>query len=230
MLRLAVISDVHANLPALLAFIEKAREEKVEKIYCAGDIVGYNPYPAEVIEIFMKEKIFAIAGNHDVAVCKENYDNLNWMAAAAGKWTRKQINSKELEYLASLPEMLRFECFGKRICICHGSPYDRDEYVYPGYVNREMLRDADADILVLGHSHIQFLVPFPQDERAVLNPGSIGQPRDGNRQPGYALLEIDEHSSSILLRRFEYRVEEVVEKIRETGLPEFLASRLLEGR
>ncbi|MCX8173125.1 MAG: metallophosphatase family protein [Thermoplasmata archaeon] len=227
-MRIAFISDVHANLPALLAFLERAKEQKVEKIYCAGDIVGYNPYPAEVVEIFMREKIHAIAGNHDVGVSKGDFTHFNWMAVIAGRWTRGQLSPDHLEYLGSLPEMLRFECFGKRICIHHGSPYDRNEYVYPKDVSQDMLRDADADILILGHTHVQFLLPY--GEKAIVNPGSIGQPRDGRWQPGYALLDIDEDSYSTVLLRFDYPVKEVVEKFRGTGLPEFLANRLLEGR
>ncbi|MEM3610885.1 MAG: metallophosphoesterase family protein [Thermoplasmata archaeon] len=227
-LRIAVISDVHANLPALVTFLKKAREENVEKICCAGDIVGYNPYPAEVVEIFMTENIITVAGNHDFGVANNDFSNLNWMAAEAGRWTREQLKQRHLEYLASLPEILRFVCAGRQICICHGSPYDRNEYVYPENASGKMLRDAEADILILGHSHIQFQISY--GESAILNPGSIGQPRDGNWQSGYAILEIDEHSWRVALKRFEYPVEEVVEKIRKTGLPDFLASRLLEGR
>lgn len=227
-LRIAVISDVHANLPALHAFFERIKQEKVEGIYCAGDIVGYNPYPAEVIDIFIRKKIQTVAGNHDVAVCNNDFRDLNWMAAIAGRWTREQLTQEHLDYLSSLPETLRFECLGRRICVCHGSPYDRNEYVYPEIVTKDMLKDAGADILILGHSHVQFLSSY--EESAILNPGSIGQPRDGKWQPGYAILEIEETHSSIFLKRFEYCVEEVMEKIKETGLPEFFASRLRAGR
>ncbi|MEM3445201.1 MAG: metallophosphoesterase family protein [Thermoplasmata archaeon] len=227
-MRIGFISDVHANLPALLAFLEGAKEERIERIYCAGDVVGYNPYPVEVVEIFIEEKIPTVAGNHDAGVCSNDFTNFNWAAEAAGRWTREKLGAKHLEFLSSLQPFLRFEYAGKKICICHGSPYDRDEYVYPENVTEELLFAADADILVLGHSHIQFCISFP--EGIVLNPGSIGQPRDLDWRPGYAILDLKEGHVDVHLRRFEYPVEEVLKKFRETGLPEVLAQRLLVGR
>lgn len=227
-MRIGFISDVHANLPALRTFLEIAKKERLERIYCGGDVVGYNPYPAEVVEIFMREKIPTVAGNHDASVCSNDFGNFNWAAEAAGRWTRKKLTHEHLDYLSSLPPLLRFEWAGKRICVCHGSPYDRDEYIYPQEVSKELLFAANADILVLGHTHIQFFVTFP--EGIVLNPGSIGQPRDGDWMPGYAILEEVDGKIEVILRRFEYPLYEILEKFRETELPEYLAQRLVVGR
>lgn len=227
-MRIAVISDVHSNLPALQKFLEIAKQENVEKIWCAGDIVGYNPYPEEVVEIFMREKIPSVMGNHDWAVANNDFTNFNWAAAIAGKWTRERLGATHLAFLASLPEMLRFEVHGKKICICHGSPEDRDCYVYPFEATKALLEIASADLLILGHTHVQFVQKF--DRGIILNPGSIGQPRDGIWEPGYAIIEIGKEGIEVSLKRFEYALEEVVKKFGETELPEALANRLYYGR
>ncbi|MGC8913550.1 MAG: metallophosphoesterase family protein [Thermoplasmata archaeon] len=227
-LRLAFISDVHSNLPAFLRFIEIAKIEKIEEIYCAGDLVGYNPFPCEIIERFIEKKIVSVAGNHDIGVRTGHFGNFNADAEFAGKWTREQLNMEHIAYLKTLPEKITIEKCGKKICICHGSPDDPDEYIYPWMADETLLKIANADILVLGHTHVPFKFA-PKEGRIIFNPGSIGQPRDGDWRASFAILECEGTQCKVIHKRFEYPVNEVIEKFRQTELPETLAARLLKG-
>ncbi len=218
---IGVISDIHGNLPALEAVLEAMGE--VSTILCAGDIVGYNPYPREVIDMVISRGIVCIRGNHDRAVLGEDYSRFNPYAAAAARWTRRQLDSRYLSFLESLPDSKILRVEGMKIAIHHGSPWDEDMYVYPDMVTEEYLRFDNPDILVLGHTHVPFIKKSPSG--IVLNPGSVGQPRDGDWRASYAIIDGDE----VRIHRVEYDVDEVYMRILDTNLPEFLGERLYSG-
>jgi putative phosphoesterase len=226
-MRLAFISDVHSNAPALNTFLEIIAREDVDGIYCAGDVVGYNPYPNEVIALFREKGIVSIAGNHDTGVTRDDFSVMNHVAAIAGKWTATQLSASSFAYLRTLKQAYEIQTEAGKVQIFHGSPQDPYKYIYPEMIGDQIFTGTDADILVLGHTHVQFSANV--GGKLVFNPGSIGQPRDGNWRPGYAILEIDNGHARVRLHRFEYDVDEVVARIRATGLPEVLAQRLLGG-
>ncbi len=218
---IGLIADIHSNLPALSAILEHM---DVDKILCAGDIVGYYPYPNEVIEIMRKCKIVSIKGNHDTAVITGDTSWFNPLAASAIEWTRNNISPEDMMFLKTLPEKLTFE----DIAIFHGSPVDPDEYVYPMTLPARLVGFLDQvgkKILVLGHTHVQWSLEL--DDRKIINPGAVGQPRDGNPKAAYAIYNTE--SEELTMRRTEYDIEEVASKTIDAGLPPYLAQRLSIG-
>ena len=220
---IAIISDIHGNLPAFKEVIEDMPD--VELIICAGDLVGYNPYPNEVIQEVKMRKIVCIRGNHDRAVIYDDYSYMNEYAAIAAMWTRRNLSRENLEFLLSLKDSLTFDFHGKRISIHHGAPFDEDFYVYPEDAGEDLLQYDNPDILILGHTHIPFVKNFGGS--FIVNPGAVGQPRDGDPRASYILADIDKLKFTI--RRVKYNIDEVVEKIREENLPIFLGQRLYYG-
>lgn len=220
---LGLIADVHSNAVALKEVLGSLND--VDMILSAGDVVGYNPYPDETIELFIEHGIRSICGNHDRAVVTGDTSGFNAYAAFAVMWTRKTLSAKGIHYLSALPPALRLSFDGKRIVIAHGSFSRDDAYVYTENFTPSMLEEADADVLVLGHTHVQGKSVF--GERVIVNPGSVGQPRDNDPRAAFAVLDTDD--GSVELRRVKYDVELVVGRVLEAGLPERLGARLMFG-
>jgi len=220
---LALISDIHGNLPALKIVLEQI--EDADFILCAGDLVGYNPWPNEVIWEIRRRNIPCIRGNHDRAVILDDYSYFNPYAAAAARWTRERLSSENMKYLISLKDSMVLDYEGFRIAMHHGAPFDEDYYVYPEEANEKLLDYDNADILILGHTHVPFVKVF--GKRMIINPGSVGQPRDGDPRAAYAILDLKKRRYEI--RRVDYPIEEVYDKIVEENLPIFLGERLFLG-
>ena len=220
---IAIISDIHGNLPALKAVLDDMSE--VELIICAGDLVGYNPYPNEVIQEVKMRKIVCIRGNHDRAVIYDDYSYMNEYAAVAALWTRRNLSKANMEYLLSLKDNITFDYHGKRIAVHHGAPFDEDFYIFPEDATEDLLNYDNPDILILGHTHVPFIKNFGQ--RYIVNPGSVGQPRDGDPRASYIIADVD--NLKFTLRRVKYDIDKVVNRIREENLPIFLGERLYYG-
>ncbi|WP_255198331.1 metallophosphoesterase family protein [Halorarius litoreus] len=215
-----VISDIHANKPALDAVFEDMPD--VDALVCAGDVVGYNPWPAEAVDAMRDRDVPTVMGNHDRAVVTDTGFSFNSMAGAGVRYASDQLRDAQLEWLRGLPT--ERTAFAGRVKIVHGHPDDPDRYTYPGLFAPEML--DDEDVLVMGHTHVQGHEVF--DEGIVMNPGSVGQPRDGDPDAAYALLDLD--AMTVEERRVAYDVEAVVEAVRAAGLPEEIGTRLRKGR
>jgi putative phosphoesterase len=222
---IGLIADVHSNVVALEAVLSEMESLGIEKILHAGDIVGYNPYPNETIELFRKRKMLSIRGNHERALLSGDMSDLNWYAACALQWTSNTISRENLDYISKLKDTEVISVDDSEIFMAHGSPNDLDEYVYPEYVEPGLLTMTGSDILVLGHTHIQFKKEFK--EGIIVNPGSVGQPRDQNPASAFAILETD--TNQIELKRTGYDIEKVIEDMRKTYLPENIALRLRDG-
>jgi putative phosphoesterase len=221
---IAFISDVHANLPALRAVMDDVSSRRVSSIFCAGDILGYNTFPNQTIELLRSRNVNCIAGNHDRAVLVGVKD-MNSIAATAINWTRDVLSPSSFEYLRNLPNSLHRPLEGVMTAIHHGSPRQISEYIFEEHVSGELLEIAGSRMLVLGHTHIPYIVQFPNG--TVINPGSVGQPRDGDPRASYIVLDTSEWAFRIV--RVDYEIEETANKIRENGLPEMLAQRLSRG-
>lgn len=192
----------------------------------AGDLVGYNPFPNEVVQLFREKKIESIIGNHDYATLTLDTSWFNPIAAEAIHWTRRALTEDNLKYLLSLKRRLSIEVEGRKLKLIHGSPFNDDEYVYPHEAHKGMLLEADADILILGHTHVPFVRRFK--EGLIVNPGSVGQPRDLNWKASYGIY--DSRTNEVEIYRIPYDVEKVAKRIYEEGLSPFLAERLKVGR
>ncbi|MCX6651117.1 MAG: metallophosphoesterase family protein [Methanomassiliicoccales archaeon] len=221
---IAFISDVHSNLPALEAVMDDMSDRGVRTVFCAGDILGYYTFPNETVDMLRAKNVNCIAGNHDRAVLV-GVKNMNSIAAAAISWTRDVLSPSAYEYIRELPNSLHRPVEGVMTAVHHGSPRFVSEYVFEEHVSSELLDIAGAKLLVLGHTHMPYLVQFPSG--TVVNPGSVGQPRDGDTRASYALLDTSEQNFHIV--RVKYDVETVMKGITKNGLPEMLAQRLLRG-
>ncbi|MFQ5975250.1 MAG: metallophosphoesterase family protein [Candidatus Hydrothermarchaeales archaeon] len=221
MSKIAIISDVHSNIHALNKVLEEIGDMK---IYCCGDLVGYNPFPNEVIEVIKGRDIVTILGNHDDAVITGNTWYFNPIAARAVHWTRGVLTDENMDFLKSLPEFFKSEDF----FMFHGSPRDQlNEYVSPDYpdgILKEFLKDVPTT-LILGHTHMPYIKKF--DEKTIFNPGAVGQPRDYDPRAAYAIYDTEKHVVEI--KRAEYDVDKVSNEILEQGLPKQLAYRLHTG-
>lgn len=225
-MRLALISDVHSNLPALETVLEAAEDAGAEAILHAGDVVGYNPFPNEVIELLRARGIRSIQGNHDRAALSGDTSWFNPYAAQAIAWTRTRLSKASKSFLASLPIERETEVEDLPVRVVHGSPADPDEYVFPQQAEASLLELARARVLVMGHTHFPFVMEA--QEGLIVNPGSVGQPRDGDPRASWALLDLPE--GGVELRRTTYDVRAVQEEILARELPAFLAERLSVGR
>ena len=194
--------------------------------------MGYGPQPNEVIERLQALKpTVVLMGNHDNAVVTGDVEDFSPHAAEAIKWTRRTISEPSLAYLRELQPSARSELEGKTLAIFHGSPGDPlFEYVYPDIsdrMKRALVNMAKAEIVLLGHTHIPMLYKINGDTLA--NPGSVGQPRDGDNRASFAILTVTPSQTTFEIHRVAYDVRPVADRIIGSGLPAFLAERLYIG-
>lgn len=240
-MRLAVLSDIHANLAAL----DAVREDlpTVDETWVLGDIVGYGPQPNQVVQALQELGARSVMGNHDgAAIGTVDVSWFNPEAATAIEWTATVVDENARAYLASLPEVRR----DGELTAVHGSPRDPTwEYVTGPQVAAANLRAFDTRLCLHGHTHVPVIfraeeeridvVPATPDApirlnagRALVNPGSVGQPRDGNPAASYLVLDTDAGTAEF--RRVRYDVARTQELMREVGLPMRLVERLSYGR
>jgi diadenosine tetraphosphatase ApaH/serine/threonine PP2A family protein phosphatase len=226
--RIAVISDVHGNLEALAAVLEEV--EGVE-LYCLGDFVDYGAQPNEVIEAIRARGARCVLGNHDAAAITGDTSLFNARAAMSSVWTRRTLTRSSSDFLKGLPLDLRTRIDGLPAYFAHGSPDDRLwEYVDPrthADLFGHYLDRVGAKLMGLGHTHIPFV--WKEGSGVVFNPGSVGQPRDGDWRASYASVTFGEGACAVEIRRVGYDVEGAAEKILDAGLPGFFAERLHTG-
>jgi predicted phosphodiesterase len=243
-MRVALLSDVHANLAALEAVLEHADNERYEGVWNLGDLVGYGPDPDRVIELMVIEGARCVMGNHDAAVAGLiETETFNSLAAQAVSWTVSHTTPESREYLAGLPRIER-DGFYTRL---HGTLREPLwEYMSTFEAAKAHFDVQDTPYSVVGHTHLPLVVrevspgrveaitPEPGavvelgEERLCINPGSAGQPRDGDPRVSYAILDTDE--GTIAFHRVEYDVDATQKRMRAVGLPEALAGRLSIGR
>lgn len=215
-----LLSDLHGNEPALSAVLDDM--PPVDALVCAGDVVGYNPWPGACVDALRERDVPTVMGNHDRAVVTDTSFAFNSMAGAGVEHAHKRLTDDQLAWLDGLPT--ERTVLDGRVKLVHGHPSDPDRYTYPGMFSERLLGDEDA--LVMGHTHVQHHERYGSG--VVVNPGSVGQPRDGDPDAAYALLDLD--TLEVEERRVPYDVETVVEAVREAGLPKEIGTRLRKGR
>jgi predicted phosphodiesterase len=241
-MKYAIISDIHGNLEALEAVLAEIRRHPVEGCICAGDVVGYGANPRECLKLVRDLNPVIVMGNHDAAACgRTPLDYFNQYARSAAVWTRERLSSPEKSYLASLPLVEKIN----GLVIVHSSLVypERWNYILSARDARDTFDRMDRAVCVIGHSHlpVAFLEKegeievkldsrfiLEEETRYIINAGSVGQPRDGDRRAGFALLDTGNMVVEII--RVEYPIQLTQEKILRAGLPEFLASRLSLGQ
>jgi diadenosine tetraphosphatase ApaH/serine/threonine PP2A family protein phosphatase len=246
-MRLAVIADIHSNLEALESVLACIDQEGVEAILNLGDLVGYNASPNECLELLRGYNVRSLAGNHDLALFDpERAQHFNIIAYQALMWCREQIHPEFLEFLRGLP-LLQEE--PGTFLACHGTPASPDTYISYHFqgkrVLKHLLRLANIRVCFFGHTHRRALwyrdirgkvalrpisygkMRLSPEEHYLINPGSVGQPRDGNPDAAYAIF--DDEEFSIDFKSAPYDIGGAQRRILAAGLPPFLAERLARG-
>jgi len=222
-MKVGLISDVHANLPALEAVLDDM--PAVDRIVCAGDVIGYNSWPAECVERVREVAAKTVRGNHDRTVGTPERYRGNRMAEAGLEHAKASLSDDQRAWLDGLPRAETFA--GDRYLLVHSHPAAEreDAYVYPEEFPTLDRHMGERDGIVLGHTHVQGKRAVA--DGVVVNPGSVGQPRDGDPDAGYAVL--DTQTGEVDLRRVAYDVDRVSEAVADAGLPERTAARLYKG-
>ncbi len=241
-MRYAIFGDVHANLEALEAVLGECERLGIDRYLCLGDIVGYGANPKECLERILDMGIPIVAGNHDWAVCgKLSIEFFNTYAKAAVYWTRQQLDQEHMEALQSWRLV---EEINEDITLVHGSLNFPDlfDYIQTSQDARLSLEKLRTRVCFLGHSHVpvsffsgpmvSYSMSYEVDlngfEKALVNVGSVGQPRDENPMSAFGVY--DDQEQKVVIKRIPYDIEKAGKKILDAGLPEILAERLKYGR
>ncbi|NUR77664.1 MAG: metallophosphoesterase family protein [Thermoleophilia bacterium] len=241
-MRVAVISDIHGNLHALEAVLADIEPETPDEIWCLGDVVGYGPRPNECADIVRERSAVVLVGNHDLAaIGKLDTADFGPLAAESAHWTERALDAERAAWLRSLEPTAARE----GIELYHGSARDPVwEYVLSEDIALATLRATTAPIVLVGHSHVALALSTDGQgvegglarggteletagARWLLNPGSVGQPRDGDPRAAWLLIDIT--AGRAAFRRVPYPIEETQAEMRAAGLPEDLAVRLERG-
>jgi diadenosine tetraphosphatase ApaH/serine/threonine PP2A family protein phosphatase len=242
-MRIAVISDIHGNWHALDAVLRDVDAESVDEVWCLGDVVGYGPQPNRCVTETQARASLCLMGNHDLAaIGRVGLDDFSPDASASATWTIAELTTEARTFLESLEPLAE----RPGVQLFHASPRDPVwEYVLSEHSARDALARTTAPLLLVGHSHIPIALQLADGDtlagglarggsevtlgegRWLLNPGSVGQPRDGDPRAAYLLIDFD--AGTAHYRRVPYDIEQTQAEIRANGLPETLAARLAEG-
>jgi predicted phosphodiesterase len=246
-MRYLILSDIHANNEALCAVLAHVKRKRWDKAIVLGDLVGYGANPNQAVDLVRGLKpLVAIRGNHD-KVCSgiEDGEMFNRVALQAAKWTRRKLTSSNLRWLQSLPEGPLV--VDGTFAVAHGTPIDEDAYIFGEIEALNVFRQTAFPLCFFGHSHFPVVFGLSPDAiqtvltkppsfrfrlqpgvRYLVNPGSIGQPRDGVPLASFAMF--DSVTRTVTVYRLPYRIERAQKKILDAGLPRPLADRLALGR
>ena len=256
MMKIALFSDIHANLPALEACLKSIDEHEPDTIYCLGDLVGYNVWPNQVIDEIKRRRIPTIAGNYDQGIgrmsgdcgCAYKTDKDKDMGAISIAFTDSVMKHEQRAFLRTLPAHIRVEFQLNNdklnLLLVHGSPRKINEYLFEERDEkslRRIMEEANADIMCFGHTHKPYhkVLPGEQNQhyRHAVNIGSVGKPKDGDARGCYVLLTIHPDSSvlnkdsvQIEFVRFDYDVERAAKAVEESPLPNEFATMLRTGQ
>lgn len=238
-MRFAVISDIHGNIVALDSVLNDIISRNLDAVICTGDMVGYLPYPKEVINRIREKNILVIKGNHDKAIAEQGTLSDEAFAqlteeevqrSASGAFMRNRLDEEDMAYLNRLPESAVLEFDGFTIRFVHGSPKDITEYMYEDEAGLAELADSfGEDAVVSGHTHIPYHKVV--GEKHFINAGSVGKPKHGNPKSTYVIIDICDGSIDVEIAEVAYDVAAMTNVIKEnTYFPDKLIGMLEEGR
>lgn len=238
--RVAVFSDIHANLPALLAVMEDMDRRGLQRRYCLGDLVGYGTYPNEVVKLIQEQNIPTVMGNYDQGVGNSSDEcGCAYITAeeeALGKrsiaWTNAHTSDESKSFLRSLAPQIPLQLGDLMFLLAHGSPRKINEYLYADRPDSNLERILDginAEVLVVGHTHKPYHRVLPSG-RHVINDGSVGKPKDGDPRAAYVILEVEGRNLTVEFVRVPYDVEQAARAIEASEMPHEYAAMLRTGR
>lgn len=236
-MRYAIISDIHGNLEALKRVAKAIKHEKIDEVWCLGDIVGYGPNPNECVERVKKMCSTVVVGNHDYVMVNDSLlQDFNPLAKKAARWTKDNLKKENLQYLACLS----FTAKMPDILLVHGSPISPRSftYIFDVFSALSQFQGFQEWLCFVGHSHVPGIfcsngevmkdsAVLKKDQKYIINVGSVGQPRDENPQACYGILDTD--SLTFSFKRIDYYIGKTAKKMLHAGLPEYLAERLSCG-
>ena len=236
-MRIALVGDVHANLPALEAVLEHAAERDARRVWNVGDFVGYGAFPDKVVSCLRAVGEVSVIGNYDQKVLAFPENDAAWRQSKGSEkyvafgWAWRQLSADNRAYLAALPRERRINVDGLTVLLTHGSPASVHEHLYPDTPEErlvELVAIAAVDAIVCGHSHR----PFVRSMAATtfINTGSVGRPDDGDPRATYAVLHVENGEFEVEHHRVAYDVDRAVAAIREHELPEAFAQMMIHGR
>jgi putative phosphoesterase len=234
--RVAVITDIHANLPALQAALARIKELGIERVYCGGDLVGYGPHPNEVCAVIEERAIPTIHGNYDHAIARDLEDcgcayvtrHDRELGQRSVEWTLRHTGARAKAFMRGLPFDLRVELGRHAVHLVHGSPRKVNEYLFedkPASLYERLAAAEEAGVLVFGHTHKPWVAEF--GGVLFVNCGSVGKPKDGDPRAAFAVLEDAGDRVDVTIERVAYDARAVAEQVRAAGLPGEYADKLL---
>jgi putative phosphoesterase len=232
----AVVTDIHGNLPALEAVLARIEELGIERVYCGGDLVGYGPHPNEVCALIEDREIPTIYGNYDYAIGRDLEDcgcayptqRERDLGQRSVDWTLAHTDQRSKDFMRGLPFDLHFDVGETAVHLVHGSPRKVNEYLFeekPASLYERLAGAEQSDVLVFGHTH----KPWVREYGDVLfvNCGSVGKPKDGDPRAAFALLQATGPSVGVGIERVEYDAEAVAREVAAAGLPQEYAEKLV---
>ena len=238
-----IISDLHSNLPSLNLALKICDEYGVDEILCAGDVIGYYTEPVKVLELIRERTNHLVVGNHDAIAVTDNFKSeiryFNDIARQSLVWTRNVIRThpEHWDYLRELPFTKKITLDGIEFFMAHSTPLNPEDWDYFYYFGvsdqdeelKSWLDTFSADVMIMGHTHVPFIFQTEEEKpRTVLNPGSTGQPRDGD--PRASMMLFDTSNSQIQHVRYKYDIKSVCKGISANNLHNYLCERLYKGR
>jgi putative phosphoesterase len=239
--QIAIFGDIHGNLPALEAVLADMAHRGLDNLYCLGDLVGYGTFPNEVIQLVRKRAIPTLMGNYDLGVghdsndcgCAYKAEEDRRRGEQSIAWSNAHTTDDHKTYLRSLAQHIPVQLGDLRVLLAHGSPRKINEYLYedrPDDYFERIMDGVEADVLVCGHTHLPYYKVLPSG-RQIINAGSVGKPKDNNRDACYVVLSAEDQQLEVEFVRVPYDVERIAQAIEVAdGMPDAFAQMLRDGR
>ncbi|PSL45615.1 putative phosphoesterase [Chitinophaga niastensis] len=247
MLRIAIISDIHGNLPAMKAVLDDIRSFNADQIYCLGDLTDAAPWHNEVIELIRRMRIPTIMGNHDERIAfdhpilplSKHSPEEQVAREKAINYTKDTITRENKLFLAHLPRYIQLDFGHLKLLLAHGSTRSVDEYIYQHHNEEELIglmNDQQINLLVTGHTHLSYIRFLENGEKMVVNAGSVGRTKEKDGLATYLQLTIKDNNASlakdyfnVAIKKINYPVKETIEGIKESQIPDFYAALLSDN-
>ncbi|AYF54565.1 YfcE family phosphodiesterase [Clostridium novyi] len=231
-MRIAIFSDIHGNIEALKAVLENIKSKNVHRVVCLGDLVGYGPFPNEVIDLIKSKDILTIAGNYDMAVVtndikyiQDNPLNREFVLP----WSVEEVTEANKKYLKRLPEDIIVVEQGKVLKFVHGSNRAINEYLLEDSdVAKEVMDELKEDVLICAHTHIPYEKKY--GDKVLINDGSVGKPKTGSPNSNYVILTIEENDIKSEIIEVEYDYEKTIKAMEEKNFPKELIDTIKNGK